>query len=188
MKNIYFLLLGFILLFNGCTKNNQNSPAHFAYLNVNQTFIASHNQFFQTYDIDNDGQVDWGFIYEQPIANSNEVQLSAGEVNLHLPAFVVDTSRKILPIPVGFNIGSGLSYSEAASIFDNTAFPQNPDFNISLGGIGDFYLGFRSQNPSYTNTFYGWARLNLSADGKTLIVKDMALNTVNGGSINAGQH
>ncbi|MFN8322813.1 MAG: hypothetical protein U0T74_09165 [Chitinophagales bacterium] len=39
-----------------------------------------------------------------------------------------------------------------------------------------------------TNTYYLWVRVNVSADFKTFIVRDMAINTTNGGSISAGQH
>jgi hypothetical protein len=192
MKNLYYLLVGFILLFAGCTKNNQNSPANFAYLNINETFISANGES-KFYDIDNDGVVDWGFFFSNwtsgPNTNNALLGFRGDPMIPGFTFFISDTSNsgelKARIIPLGFTINNLSIYDKNVLIVDDD---PNEEINILLKGSGDFYIGFKSQNPQQTNTFFGWARLNISADGKTLIVKDMALNTVNGGSINAGQH
>ncbi len=76
MKKTYLLLVGIILLYSGCTKNNQNTPATFAYLNVNETFIGANNDF-KAYDIDNDGTPDCTFgIDLNSVDAGNTAQLS----------------------------------------------------------------------------------------------------------------
>lgn len=177
MKNIYFLLFGFILLFGGCTKNNQNTPSSFAYLNVNQTYTRPGGGIatYQSYDIDNDGQTDWCFEF----AGDGYI-VSNGCL---YASYVTDSVNNAKTLSSGFNINSSLNFRN--NIF---FYGQDHHLNSSVAGAGDYYIGFKSQNPTYTNSFYGWARLNISADGMTLIVKDMAMNTVNGGSINVGQH
>lgn len=180
MKKTHLLLVGIILLYSGCTKNNQNTPATFAYLNVNQTIVATGNEFIQTYDVDNDGQVDWSI--QTPRLQSWRLSEFGGYYN-------VDSIRstKVKTLPFGYTINSACIFGEQYYLDGCNLYEINAT-NLNLAGSGDFYIGFRSQNPQLTNTSFGWARLNLSVDGNTLIVKDMALNKVNGGSINVGQH
>jgi hypothetical protein len=181
----YLLLLLFPFLICGCTKNNQGEPDNFAYLSVDQIYLAANNPV-QNYDIDNDGQIDWGFVYES--CGSTCVKLYPNFTNQYC-TYVADSAEAPIKIlSTGFNINNAIlttSFREVNRIYYKN---NPPGLNTFLAGYGDFYIGFKTQNPSRTNTFFGWARLNLSSDGKTLIVKDMAINTINGGSINVGQH
>ena len=195
MKNLNYLLIGFIFLYAGCTNNNQDEPANFAYLNVNETYNIQ-NSNGKTYDINNDGIVDWGFSFSD--ANSAQTlglfvgfyNYSVAYENVYDPINNKCIGRKILPY--GYTIqstnllGSTCDNGDIFRTDPNPSYP-NDTVNTYIPGSGDFYIGFKSWNPQFTNVNFGWARLNVSADGKTLIVKDMALNKVNGGSINVGQ-
>jgi hypothetical protein len=183
MKNVYILFLGIILVFGGCTRNNQNDPSTFAYLNVNQTFLIANSLIVQSYDIDNDGQTDWAFTAGEGIY-AGYPDFTTG----HYSVYIAQPSPFCATCPIGVKI-LPLNYPISSNdLYDDTYSPiYGRDNTPNILGTGDFYIGFKSQNPTYTNSFYGWARLNLSSDGNTLIVKDMAMNKVNGGSINAGQ-
>lgn len=59
------------------------------------------------------------------------------------------------------------------------------------GGVTDKYLGLRFKilngpGPGDDQTFYGWARLDVSADAVTWVLKDFAYNSTPGASILAG--
>ncbi|HLP50982.1 MAG TPA: hypothetical protein VK154_08885 [Chitinophagales bacterium] len=184
MRNIYLLLFALPIILNGCTKNNQGQPDDFAYLEVNQTYVlhSSSDQALQTYDIDNDGQVDWGFNYSLDI-------YGLATYGSNYNSFIKINSNAVKILPINYTVSSTEFYSSIGTrIHIWGELDNNIHVNPAVLGNGDFYIGFKSQNPTFTNTFYGWAKLNLSADGKTLIVKDMAINTINGGSINVGQH
>ncbi len=202
MRTFYPFLLLLIIVASSCTKNNQNSPSQFAYLNVEQTFAAHRSAIMQNYDIDNDGVIDWGFVYQGN--NVNYVSLAAVCLINYAyngnptPTYLIDTldlANQVVKTPsYGFNISNTNyflpAHGQVGGWLNSLIFSSGggAGINAHLAGTGDFYIGFKSQNPTFTNTFFGWARLNLSADGYTLIVRDMALNTVNGGSINVGQH
>jgi hypothetical protein len=182
MKNKHYLLFILVILFSGCTKNNQNSPSQFAYLNVEQTYLVN-SGVVHTYDIDNDGQVDWGFDFDA-VGNHGYLPSYINSTSYVADYTLSDDIAKDLPN--GFNINSTLFFSNP-SVTCDLAYVDS-----SITTSRNFNIGFKSQNPSSTNTFYGWARVTLSPNpsglGYFVIVRDMALNTVNGGSINVGQH
>lgn len=186
MRNSYIFLFCIILVFGGCTKNNQNDPSSFAYLNVNQTYLLG--AITQSYDIDNDGQIDWAFTTGDGIY-AGYPNFSTG----HYSVYVAQPFPNSPSVPMGVKI-LPLNYPISSNdLYDDHFSPIHcggcsVDYAPNIAGTGDFYIGFKSQNASRTNSFYGWVRLNLSSDLKTLIVKDMAMNKVNGGSINVGQY
>lgn len=183
--NKIHLLLSVIFLYSGCTKNNQNAPSSFAYLSVNQTYSNS-SATYQSYDINNDGQVDWGFNFGVDGLSTYNQSSPTTNITTYITGITWDAAEIL---PIGYVVSSSKQFSNHSNItiVGRTVYTEI-DANYNVLGTGDFYIGFKSQNPTFTNSFYGWARLNLSSDGKTLIVKDMAINGVNGGSINVGQH
>lgn len=61
--------------------------------------------------------------------------------------------------------------------------------NSGIGGQGDKLLGFRFRDEPISppvNIYYGWMRVNLSADLKTLTIKDYAYQKTPNTAIKAG--
>ncbi len=180
MKYLYISLCGLITFFAGCTKNNQNDPSNFAYLSVNQTFLMS--GVIQSYDIDNDGQTDWAFTASEGLWLGVSSLNGLNHYSFYLAESDSFGTSGVKLLPYNYPISSN-------DLYDGQVSPLYDDrFQANILGTGDFYIGFKSQNATRTNSFYGWARLNVSQDFRTLIVKDMAMNKINGASINAGQH
>ena len=64
----------------------------------------------------------------------------------------------------------------------NGATPYNSFWN---DGVIDGYLGVKLSVGG--NTHYGWVRMDMTADGKQVVIKDMAYNATANGAITAGQ-
>lgn len=189
---IYIVLILIATVSSGCTVNNQNSLPNVTYLNVEQTF---QNTITQSYDINNDGQQDWGFEMSGSCVNIRFCNTTCNYAYVQY----MDTNQLVKPLTAGTPINSQsvfsytlLSPSAEGNIYRGSSWcgvgSVPTSGNRHLAGAGDFYIGLRSQNPTMTNTYYLWVRVNVSADFKTFIVRDMAINTTNGGSISAGQH
>ena len=92
---------------------------------------------------------------------------------------VIDAAGAFAAADTGAFLGYLLNYS----------FPAYPGYSgTSQGGTwlgaSNLYLGVRFM--AGTNTHYGWVRMDYSADGVTLTVKDYAYNMVANGPILAG--
>jgi hypothetical protein len=61
----------------------------------------------------------------------------------------------------------------------------NPYSSFWNGGVTDGYLGLKLQVGG--GTHYGWVRMDISSNGKTVVIKDMAYNATPNGGISAGQ-
>ncbi len=98
------------------------------------------------------------------------------------------------------NLTSGAPINSSATIWSggqgyldlqaSFTFPAYPGYGGTFGGgvwagVTDGYAGLKF--ASGTKTLYGWVRMDVSSDGKTVTIKDFAYNAVDGGSINAGQ-
>ncbi len=61
----------------------------------------------------------------------------------------------------------------------------NPYSEFWNGGVTDGYLGIKLSVGG--NTHYGWMRMDIAADGKQVVIKDMAYNSTANGAIQAGE-
>jgi hypothetical protein len=82
------------------------------------------------------------------------------------------------------NTQAFLPNNEAGSftVVVNGNTPYNSFWN---DGVTDGYLGVRLNVAG--NTHYGWVRMDMAANGKQVVIKDMAFNSTVNGAITAGQ-
>ena len=114
-------------------------------------------------------------LYIEPLGANNDV-LGSGSSNYAYP-FALNSGQTISAGGSSwFNNGYGSGYQSMVWGYSN-----------SLGNwpsATDKYLGLRIQVGG--NTYYGWARLDVNADGSSFTVKDYAYEDVANLSINAG--
>jgi hypothetical protein len=190
MKKLFTLAISAILLtISSCTNNNQNQNPSFEYLAPNDVITINGGAGgLKQYDINNDGVIELNFQYAignlwTNCASGTSYVLLLKDSTSFLNGYICK------PISSGTSINDQniwVSPSSCIFMLIDSGNIVTPFHNLS--GIGDFYIGFKSQNLQATNTNFGWAKLNISANEQTLTVKEIAFNKVNGGSINAGQH
>ena len=104
--------------------------------------------------------------------------VSSGEPAALVLNTVIDAAGAFLGVDSGATMGFQASYVIPAISYSGT-------FNGGQWlGASNLYLGVRFM--AGTNTHYGWVRMDYSADGVTLTVKDYAYNMVANGPILAG--
>jgi len=128
-------------------------------------------------------------IYNGPLGSSYAA--------LNNNSFLGDAPSYVYPFALNFNDPIG---STQATWFDAVANFGTMNFVSCFGGSGgshwcgaeDKYLGLKftvlnGPGPGDDQTFYGWARLDVSLDAFTWVLKDYAYNSTPDAPITAGQ-
>ncbi|MFN8283522.1 MAG: hypothetical protein U0U67_09930 [Chitinophagales bacterium] len=135
-------------------------------------------------DIDNNGVVDFTAVvsYYKPDANNIElysafVDASSDSSNKVTCYFVLGdlpmaraktTSQQMdASAPAYYAVYTGLYEKEDGAVIYN--------FQNEFKGQGDKYVGIKFKIGA--DIHYGWMKINLSADGKSLVIKDVAYDT-----------
>ncbi len=200
-KSIKFTLLAVIVVFSvvlsvSCKKNNPD----IAFKTYNLTFTdTTHTGTDQSVliDIDGDGVKDFKFfaITFSPDENDtiiNQIGLNGeGVVNALVDSVVVpnpaDSSISFSILRV---LESGDAINSSSSYSDEPAAVLRAYKNATLlGAFGindsaDKFIGFKFVIG--TDLHYGWLKINLSADKKTLTIKEGAYNSIANEGITAG--
>lgn len=180
-----------------------SSEAQIVYTDIVDAVISDNNYFLL--DLNNDGSPDFNLIQSYTDAYSHQYR------NYVLAYPVVKANRMLDTV---FNAPfSSLLYAPALNL--NASIGPNPgsklewtssnndkklalDFEIvtiSTSALYPYYYGFwQGVTDKYlglsfvvnNKTYYGWARLDVSKDGKSFTIKDYAYNSTPGDSILAG--
>lgn len=179
MRN-FFIVIFIFNIFNGFAQ-------HVMYTNVNPDRTISLGDSFLL-DLNNDGFNDFDiFQYTQvtPTAYSM-VGIRPKRYNQ-----VVGDTDSIYFYPKALASGANINGTLNRWKSD-IGFGMSMNYQIGTTGYGnwqgdakDKYLGLRIF--FYSNYYYGWARLDVAADGKSFTIKDYAYDTVAYEPLNAGQ-
>jgi hypothetical protein len=166
----------------GIGANGQN----IVYTSVNSTLTTTNP--VDSVDINADGTYDAAMvIYDDPSIGLTFVL--GGPLNSQGHALAGS-------IPSGYNYPFRLNAGEqintqnflpvdSAGTFTWVQNGTNPFNEFWNGGVTDGYLGLKLNVGG--NTHYGWVRMDIAADGQTVVIKDMAFNSTANGAITAGQ-
>jgi len=69
----------------------------------------------------------------------------------------------------------------------NTLYYSSNEGTAGIHGVGDVYVAFRVKEASDDSYRYGWIRISLNSDRKTLTIKDAALSKESNKEIKAGE-
>ncbi|MFN8283523.1 MAG: hypothetical protein U0U67_09935 [Chitinophagales bacterium] len=126
-------------------------------------------------DINADGKADFNFFidggtYGAATFASCNVDMLNGSGNILTSPQTFDG----LPIPVAIAQADSAAINAASTNFTDICYfadKYNSDI-VGFAGAGDKYVGFRFKASD--GTHYGWMKLNLSADYRSITVKDVA--------------
>lgn len=156
------------------------------YTQVNSTLTTANN--VDSVDINADGNYDAAMvIYDYP-ANGVTFVLG-GPINSQGHALAGSTPSAY-NYPFRLNAGDQINTqnflpADSAGTFTWVNNGSNPYYEFWNGGVTDGYLGLKLSVGG--NTHYGWMRMDISQDGKTVTIKDMAYNSTANGAIQAGE-
>lgn len=161
--------------------------AQVVYTQVNKTLTGANNPV-DSIDINQDGTYDLGMIISS-YSSYNYAGVFGGPINSQGHA-LAGSSPSSFPYPFKLNAGEQINTKQflpadsfgTFTIFYNNSNPFSSFWN---GGVTDGYLGIKLNVNG--NTHYGWVRMDMAADAKTVVIKDMAYNATAGGPIQAGQ-
>lgn len=194
MKPISVILIALFFMV-ACKKNESNNPS-FNDRAINKTITAikvGTNFIISDYlDLDDDGKLDIKFVGN--ITDSTKFTSIEGvndSTNIlsdykNFPSYlggIVPISKSMTAntlVDVSSSQWVSLSYMSLISTKVNKA------FNDGIHGNGDTYLAFQIEKNTGDN-YYGWMLINVSSDMKTIIVKEVAVNTVANKSIKVGE-
>lgn len=89
-----------------------------------------------------------------------------------------------LALDAGNMIDNTVNWISATNTMAYNVAGTNP-YNENWNGVSDKYLGLKFNVGA--NTFYGWARLDVLADGDVFTIKDYAYNSTANTGLTAGQ-
>lgn len=194
MKSIYVFILA--LLFTiACKKNDSNNPA-INERTINKTITAikvGSNFMISDYlDLDDDGKLDIKFA--GAISDSvSYISISGENDSTYILSDFVSNpvalggispiSKKLTTNTLVDVSSSQWVYQSYMSFFSTKV---NKLFNDGIQGDGDVYLAFKIQKNTGDN-YYGWMLINVSSDMKTIMVKEVAVNTVANKGIKVGE-
>lgn len=182
----------------------QAAQGQIVWTDINDTTLNGNNQRYDI-DVNNDGEVDFRItqFVDSIVSGDNltgvqvETFGTAGNQVLGLDYLNYNYPFRL---GVGDTIGAGepfrgLGQGTAPNRFigymglgvNGTTYP-NSQFVDTTNGITDGFLGlkFRSDVNDTIRTFYGWLRLDVAADLRSVTIKDYAYESTFNGTIQAG--
>jgi len=159
--------------------------AQIVYTWVNKTI---NQNGIDSVDINQDGTYDLAMVqYNVPSYQLDIV--FGGPLNSQGHA-MAGSSPSSYPYPFALNASDQIDAKQflAPDSFGTFTWVQsgsNPYSSFWNGGITDGYLGMKLNISG--STHYGWVRMDIAANGKTIVIKDMAYNSTANGSLMAGQ-
>lgn len=187
------------------------ADAQIIYTDVNPDVTITGNMVTHSVDMNNDGTIDYiattldnvysytTYYYGMTLNVAIDYKASLLQPN-NGNAWLATSSSAAEVLNNGALINAAANWASSSSSFGGLLAAEG-DFSItttggtpvyggpiSVGnwaGVADRYVGVRFDVGA--NTYYGWVRLTVSADGGTITIKDYAYNATPNGSINAGQ-
>lgn len=161
------------------------ADAQVVYNQVNKTMTAANNPI-DSIDINQDGTYDLGMIIYA--SGSNAIVLGL-PINSQGHAMAGSTPSSY-NYPFKLNSGDQVNTqaflpADSLGTFTFVYGGTNPYNELWNGGVTDGYLGLKLNVSG--NTHYGWVRMDMAANGQTVVIKDMAYNSTANGAITAGQ-
>jgi hypothetical protein len=179
LKNYLALTAGFAAL-------SPLAHAQIIYTDVNPDLVLTGTNSIDI-DLNNDGTHEYRFNH-QSYSNNNYANFIVGDRGnmIFLAGFEGSGSLwNYLPVPLNFNeemITSGWDRVWGAGWRTLSKSKNDP---VGLWkGLKDKYAGLHFRIDS--QFYYGWVRLDVAADGKSITIKDYAYNSQVGKSIKAG--
>lgn len=168
------------------------ADAQIAYTDINPDTIV-HDTLTYNLDFDNNGQPELTFITSQYTTSYGTVNFAIVQVSGNANNAVIGSLYSSqYPFPFAMNNGDSISGTntnwQAASVNSGTQYLGAVSGSYTFCnwlGATDKYLGVRFMIGS--NIHYGWARLSVSANADTIIVKDYAYEILPGIGLTAGQ-
>lgn len=162
-----------------------SANAQIVYTLVNKTI---NQNGIDSVDINQDGTFDVAMVqYNVPSYQADLV--FGGPMNSQGHA-LAGSSPSGYPYPFALNAGDQINTQQflganSSGTFTIVVGGTNPYASFWNGGITDGYLGVKLNVSG--NTHYGWIRMDMPANGQSIVIKDMAYNTVANGPIQAGE-
>lgn len=194
MKPISVILIALFFMV-ACKKNDSNNPA----INdraINKTITAikvGTNFIISDYlDLDDDGKLDINF---GGILSDSTKYLTIEGVNDSTKILSDFLSYSFFPggiVPISRSMSANTIVDVSSSHWVSEIYMSlivekvNKEFNSGLQGDGDTYLAFQLLKNNGDKS-YGWMLLNVSSDLKTIVIKEVAVNTVANKSIKVGE-
>ncbi len=160
------------------------------YTEANDTLVSD-STAVTLFDLNQDGMDDFGFILYNVTYGGNPLNVLMAGPYGSVGNAVAGTVPSGYNYPTKFNNGDTIdanvdwlpdnSVGTMVWVYNGTN-PYNENWQ---GGVTDGYLGLKLK--SGTETYYGWARLDVNADATQVILKDFAVYVVDGEGIAAGQ-
>jgi hypothetical protein len=190
LNKIYVLVIALLALAPMACKKETNDP-NIDDRTINKTYTAtvSGSTFsrIDSIDIDNDGTVDMFFNHS---GNDSSQIMVAVFKDANVLTETINIQGDMLP--VSRSLPSGMLIDASSTIWSNTTYSSGKSirvgnlYDFGFHGKGDVYWALQLKK-STGNYLYGWIKINLSDDHRTLIIKEVAVQKVLNKSIKAGE-
>lgn len=192
VKRILAILIMIIAVLPiACKKDSNDLNIDDRAINKTSVATASGDNFvgIDSIDIDADGLID--MIFQHGVSASDSIELLVFQFrnanvlseNIDILGDTVPTT-KLLSLGTSIDASSTIWQQTAYSSYISKSIGHLADFGIH--GKGDQFLAFQLKR-SVGNYLYGWMKVNLSNDSKTLIIKELAVQKVINKAIKIGE-
>ncbi len=159
--------------------------AQIQYFDVNPDLVMQGNNAQHNVDLDQDGNDDFQFLtIDQSFGGTpyGKVQVVGLQAGAEIFGEVTNGYSYASLLQNGDGIDANGNFNGGGVLAEFPAFGGTPRWD---GGVGEGFLGFKF-NVGGQNHF-GWMRLEVPANAKTAILKDLAFNLTPDAAISAGQ-
>lgn len=188
-------LIAMVVLAVSCKKEKETDNPNINHrtidieLKSNSYILSSLNQ---NIDINDDGVQDFRIdLYLNRISNDEfnySAAINSVQTGNELLSQVVNTYHylKALTVNQSIDSGSGIWYNFTnAFVFLKSPIYPNTDIEFGFAGKGDVLIGFRFMIG--TELHYGWMKINVTADYKSIVVKEVAYEIRPNVEVKAGE-
>lgn len=191
MKNerIIILLLSMSLL--ACKKEEADNPnVNHRTVNLEMKVSSYNANSDMGIDINDDGMLDFEIELDLYKVSNDDydyyAEIDYEQTGNEILTQVINSDEYIKLLSKNDLISGGSStWYRNATIFEIERSPGNPEENFGFAGKGDILVGIRFMIG--TERHYGWMKINVAADYKTIIVKEVAYDIRPDVEVRAGE-
>jgi hypothetical protein len=149
------------------------------------------NEDFADIDLDQDGNPDFRIFLVDTLAAGNQIGAVYAFAYPNSGSQIAGQFGLNYPYPFKLNAfdaidsASDFLITQAAGSLAFVIDGATPYGELWNGGVTDGFLGLKL-NKTFDTAYYGWARLDIAADGRSFILKDFAMEQTANTGIGAG--
>lgn len=191
MKNKRIIILLFSMSLLACKKEEADNPnVNHRTVNLEMKVSSYNANSDMGIDINDDGMLDFEIELDLYKVSNDDydyyAEIDYEQTGNEILTQVINSDEYIKLLSKNDLISGGSStWYRNATIFEIERSPGNPEENFGFADKGDILVGIRFMIG--TERHYGWMKINVTADYKTIIVKEVAYDIRPDVEVRAGE-